>query len=188
MVEIQEDLQSTEARKAAKIEIQERIVERLSITVASQAQTISQLTELTEKLIKEQRKQATTACSQEGIISALQELQLQESKKTNLVVLKVPEGVDESTTKADDEKIPLNICTSASFPPDAIAKIFRHGIRKPGKSRPIKICFKYKNAPAHILLMLCRNLTFAQVLPRGSHIRRDLMPPELELEYSACKE
>ncbi|KHN84198.1 hypothetical protein Tcan_09520 [Toxocara canis] len=169
--------------------MQEHIIERLSVTIASQAKTISQLTELTEKLIKEQREQATTtACPQEDIISALQELQLQESKKTNLVVLKAPEGADEPTIKADDEKIAPKICTSASIPPDAIEKIFRHGIRKPGKSRPIKICFKDKNAPAQILSVLRRNLTSAQVLPRGSGTRRDLTPRELELEYSARKE
>ncbi|KHN73221.1 hypothetical protein Tcan_01962 [Toxocara canis] len=173
MVEAQENLQTTAARQAAKIELQEHIIERLSGTIASQAKTISQLTELTEKLIKEQREQATTAaCPQEDIINALQELQLQESKKTNLVVLKAPEGADEPTTKADDEKIALKICTSASIPPDAIEKIFRHGIRKPGKSRHIKIRFRDKNAPAQILPMLRRNLTFAQVLPCGSRIRR----------------
>ncbi|KHN81884.1 hypothetical protein Tcan_12775 [Toxocara canis] len=164
-----------------------RTIERLSITIAGQAQTISQLIELTEKLIKEQQEQATTACSQEDIISALQELQLQESKKTNLAVLKAPEGVDESTTKADDEKMALNICTSASIPLDAIEKIFRHGIRKPGKSRPINL-LQRQNASAHILSMLRRNFTFAQVLPRGSRIRRDLTPRELELEHSARKE
>ncbi|KHN80471.1 hypothetical protein Tcan_09558 [Toxocara canis] len=61
-------------------------------------------------------------------------------------------------------------------------------MRKPGKSRPIKICFKDKNAPAHILSMLRRNLTFAQVLPGGSRICCDPTPRELELEYSARKE
>ncbi|KHN85399.1 hypothetical protein Tcan_01955 [Toxocara canis] len=70
----------------------------------------------------------------------------------------------------------LKICTSASIRFHAIEKIFRHGIRKPGRSRPIKICFKDKNAPAQILSVLRRNLTFAQVLPRGSRIRRDLTP------------
>ncbi|KHN76718.1 hypothetical protein Tcan_05138 [Toxocara canis] len=141
MVEAQENLQTTAARQAAKIEMQEHIIERLS-----------------------------------------------ESKKRNLVVLKAPEGADEPATKSDDEKMALKICISASIPPDAIEKIFRHGIRKPGKSRPIKICFKDKNAPAQILSVLRRNLTFAQVLPRGSRIRRDLTPRELELEYSARKE
>ncbi|KHN73031.1 hypothetical protein Tcan_15681 [Toxocara canis] len=186
MVKAQENLQTTAARQAAKVEMQEHIIEHLSVTIASQAKTISQLTKLTEKLIKEQREQATTtACPQEDIISAFQELQLRESKKTNLVVVK--EGADEPTTKTDDEKMALKICTSASIPPDAIEKIFRHGIRKPGKSRHIKICFRDKNAPAQILPVLRRNLTFAQVLPRGSRIRRDITLRELELEYSARK-
>ncbi|KHN75931.1 hypothetical protein Tcan_10541 [Toxocara canis] len=57
MVEAQENLQTTAARQAAKIELQEHIIERLLVTVASQAKTISQLTELTEKLIKKQREQ-----------------------------------------------------------------------------------------------------------------------------------
>ncbi|KHN75398.1 hypothetical protein Tcan_18615 [Toxocara canis] len=165
----------------------ERLIGRLSKTIESQVDSIGQLTQLTDGLTKEHRKQVAMTYLQRNPVNAIHELQLQDSMKSNLVVLKAPEGADETTTEADDEKMTLHICAPASIPPDAIDEVFQQGIRKPSKSRPIKICSKTKVLRS-TSSRRCTEASHSRKFYLAAVHSRGLTSLELQLEYSARRE
>lgn len=80
---------------------------------------------LTEKIAKERWQQASAAKSQEDLISAFQELLLQESKKLNFVLLEAAEGCEDVTTKVEDDTTTLHTWDSGSIPAGYPGESFR---------------------------------------------------------------
>uniref|UniRef100_A0A183U3Y5 Fatty acid hydroxylase domain-containing protein n=1 Tax=Toxocara canis TaxID=6265 RepID=A0A183U3Y5_TOXCA len=78
----------------------ERDSERPIYGAVDNVKTFDQLyLQLAEKLTKEEREQATITYPEEELISAVQERQLQECRKSNLAVVKAPDGADGAKTK-----------------------------------------------------------------------------------------
>lgn len=116
------------------------------------------------------------------------ELNEEEEKKFNLVLLGVLEGNNETETIQNDLQLTEKIISQCGLQTVDIEKTFQHGIKRGIKPRTLKLKFKNINTPKQILTTMREKSLYSSLLPPRSRIRRDLTTSEQIKERDARKE